>query len=90
MLENEEAQRIADEAERQKLAEQEAELELENERNMLDFERGQQHSHSVNGNKDITVNGVLDPQGSGRNDEEEEANNALKQNSTRSHEVMSH
>ena len=89
MRENEEAQRIADEAERQKLAEQEAELELENERNMLDFEREQQHSHSVNGNKEVTVNGVLDPQGDGRSDEEA-ANNTLKQNSRRSHEVMSH
>ena len=89
MLENEEAQRIADEAEHQKLAEQEAELERENERNMLDFKSGQQKPHPVNGNKDIAINGMLDPQGSTR-EKQEESGNALKQNTSRGHEVMSH
>ena len=89
MLENEEAQRIADEAEHQKLAEQEAELERVNERNMLDFESGQQKPHPVNGNKDIAINGMLDPQGSTR-EKQEESGNALKQNTSRGHEVMSH
>lgn len=89
MRENEEAQRIADEAERQKLLEQEAELERENERNMLDFEREQQqNSHAVNGNQSVGVNSVLDSQSDSRGDEE--ASNTLKQNNARSQEVMSH
>ncbi|KAK7745638.1 histone methyltransferase set2 [Diatrype stigma] len=88
MHENDEAQRIA-EAERQKLLEQEAELERENERNMLDFEREQQqNNHAVNGTKGVGVDDVLGSQGDGRS--KEEASNALKQNNARGQEVMSH
>ncbi len=88
MREDIEAQHIAAEAERQKLLEQEAELERENERNMLNFEREQQNSHAINGNQGIGINGVLGPQEENRG--EEEAGSALKQNNARSHEVMSH
>ncbi|RYP18374.1 hypothetical protein DL765_003986 [Monosporascus sp. GIB2] len=88
MRENEEAQRIADEAHSQKLLEQEAALERENELNMRDFERGQQNGHAVNGNKSIGVNGVLGSPGG--NKDGDGANNALKQSNARSQEVLSH
>ncbi|KAI2785007.1 hypothetical protein F4815DRAFT_1064 [Daldinia loculata] len=88
--EKEEAQRVAAEAERQKLREEEAALERENEFNMLAFER-EQHDKLANGNSHITpegppqahenANGGLDSAGE---------DGAAIQHSARKHEVMSH
>lgn len=90
--EKEEAERLAAEAERQKLREEEAALERENELNMLDFEREQQeHDKLVNGNNHVDADehsralehasAGLDPTGE---------NNAAIQHSARKHEVLSH
>ncbi|KAH8674062.1 hypothetical protein BX600DRAFT_378184 [Xylariales sp. PMI_506] len=81
MHENEEAQRVAEEAERQTLREQEAELERENELNRLAFEKEQLGSQATSG----ALNGVsLQHEG-------DDANNAqLKQGASRNHEVLSH
>ncbi|KAG4219969.1 hypothetical protein PC116_g31552, partial [Phytophthora cactorum] len=86
----EEAQRVAAEVERQKLREQEAALERENELNMLAFER-EQHHKLVNGNSHIVPEGLSQTH--------ENANGGLDsagedgapiQHSARKHEVMSH
>ncbi|KAI8962451.1 hypothetical protein F5Y11DRAFT_190736 [Daldinia sp. FL1419] len=86
----EDAKRVAAEVERQKLREEEAALERENEFNMLAFER-EQHDKLANGNGHITsedlaqshetTNGVLDSAGE---------DSTTIQHNTRKHEVMSH
>ncbi|KAI1410143.1 hypothetical protein F5Y13DRAFT_77543 [Hypoxylon sp. FL1857] len=90
--EREEAERLAAETERQKLREEEAALERENELNMLAFEREQQeHDKLVNGNGHVDAeersralehsSAGLDATGEG---------NAAIQHSARKHEVLSH
>ncbi|KAI1768786.1 hypothetical protein GGR53DRAFT_462171 [Hypoxylon sp. FL1150] len=81
--EQDEAQLIAAETERQKLREEEAALERENELNMLAFEK-EQKEQLVNGN-------YTDPDGLTQTPEHpaEEESSALQHN-TAQHEVMSH
>ncbi|KAI1448457.1 hypothetical protein F5Y02DRAFT_308564 [Annulohypoxylon stygium] len=92
--EDDEEQRMAVEAERQKLREEEAALERENELNMLDFEREQEQDKSgkmVNGTHhhiNDRVPRAQEKSGGGLDPAEEES--AAIQHSTRKHEVMSH
>lgn len=78
--EQDEAQLVAAEVERQKLREEEAALERENEFNMLAFEKEQQEK-LVNGNHASNPNGLS-------NLTEEDA--STLQHNTAQHEVMSH
>lgn len=56
LRENEEARRLADEAEKLRLREQEAALEKENELNMRAFEMEQQNQYTTNGVFDVDAN----------------------------------
>lgn len=82
--ENHAAHSTADEAERRKLREQEAELERENELNRLDFEREQMSKQGLNVSNGIDMNGASDLQGDGDGGE-----GGLK-HPDRNQEVMSH
>jgi [histone H3]-lysine36 N-trimethyltransferase len=83
MQENEEAQRSAEDAERRKLREQEAALERENELNMLDFEREQQHLGPVA----MDINGPSGMQGDG---DDTQGGISRPSDTARKHEVLSH
>ncbi|KAI0013622.1 hypothetical protein F4779DRAFT_344502 [Xylariaceae sp. FL0662B] len=89
--ENDEAQRIAEEAERQKLREEEAALERENELNMLDFER-EQLINDAKENDPVDANELPQPCTDGKRGETftGENTNAIQHNTTRKHEVLSH
>ncbi|KAI1777735.1 hypothetical protein F4818DRAFT_324066 [Hypoxylon cercidicola] len=88
--EQEEAQLVAAEAERQKLREEEAALERENEFNMLAFEK-EQNETLVNGTNHIDPEGLTQTHkdASGGSDPTEGETSALQHN-TAQHEVMSH
>ncbi|OTB07202.1 hypothetical protein M426DRAFT_85207 [Hypoxylon sp. CI-4A] len=89
LRESEEAQRIADEAERQKLREEEAALERENELNMLAFEREQQDK-LTNGTNNSNLEGLSPSEdASDLPDPTSEKGTAI-QHGARKQEVMSH
>ncbi|KAI1501053.1 Set2 Rpb1 interacting domain-containing protein [Biscogniauxia marginata] len=91
MQENEEAQRIAEETERQKLREEEAALEKENELNMLDFERQQLNKQAADGNNHVDMNGTSKtPENGDREDISSDESRAMKPNTSRKKEVVSH
>jgi hypothetical protein len=82
--ENHAAHSTADDAERRKLREQEAELERENELNRLDFEREQMSKQGIIGNTSIDINGS-----SGLQEDDDGSEGGLK-HADRNQEVMSH
>ncbi|KAI1457749.1 hypothetical protein F4805DRAFT_163965 [Annulohypoxylon moriforme] len=92
--EDDEEQRMAAEAERQKLREEEAALERENELNMLDFEREQEKQDTngkvLNGTHHIDEGASRTQENSGDGLGSAEEESAAIQHSARKHEVMSH
>ncbi|KAI1375890.1 hypothetical protein F4677DRAFT_104534 [Hypoxylon crocopeplum] len=90
LREEEEAQCIAAEAERQKLREEEAALERENELNMLDFER-EQHDKLVNGSNHVGLEELSRTHENASSGELDSTGDAAAiQHNARKHEVMSH
>ncbi|KAI1144178.1 hypothetical protein F5Y05DRAFT_401278 [Hypoxylon sp. FL0543] len=92
LREKEEIERLAAEVERQKLREEEAALERENEFNMLAFEREQQEQDKlVNGNSHVDgeePSKALEHASTGLDSTGDD--NAAIQHSARKHEVLSH
>ena len=86
LREDEEAQRLADEAEKLRLREQEAALEKENELNMRAFEMEQQNQHTANGVFDAEANASPNKQA----DEGAGEGSLDHPDGARKHEVMSH